>query len=1086
MSSNLNRPPLPWALIVLFVVISPVLLIAGFNYSAGVRDRIINSRKDELKTVADLQVDQIVQWKHEKLIDANVISDNIPIIRQIGMCFYHKGDESDASAIRLWMGSFIRNLDYFKVAIADNKGRIRFSSPENDTLIGPLLKPLISKVLRNKQVVFTDFHRVDPGQIVHLDLIIPLLLTDVKDTMVVGLMIMRIDPNKKLYPLISKWSAKSRSSETLLLRRDGDSIVYLNDLKYVTGSALKFKKPLDETNLVGAIAVRGFEGVTEGVDYRNVPVIAAAKKIPGSDWYMISKVDLSEIKVQASGELLLIRLLTIFFITAFGAITGWTIWHLRVRFYKSRYDARVEREALSKHFNYILKFANDIILLMDQDLKIVEANDRAIEFYQYGREELLGMSIYKLRLPEYDSQLKEKLNQLSKTGSATYETFHRRKDGKIFAIEISARHFEIEGTKYYQSIGRDITARKAIEAKLNQLIERYDLATHAARLAVWDYDLVYDNLIWDDMVYELYGVKKENFPPVYSSWLNLLYHEDAGRADEEIRNAIKSGNDYTTEFRVAHSDGTLRTIRAIGHVVKNDEGVPVRLIGINYDITDQKNAENLLKEREFWLSESQKVGKIGSYIFNIETMIWSSSEVLDEIFGIDRNYDRSLNGWNLIVHPYDREYMLNYVKEYVIQKGNFFDREYRIVNCRTGDIQWVYGRGELSYGSDGRPIRMIGTIQDITRRKTAETELENSFWLLKATIESTADGLLVVDSSGKIVAYNGKFAQMWAIPDEVLEKRDDELALKYIIGQVSDPEKFAATVRDLYSFPEKISFDSIEFHDGKVFERYSQPQKINEKIVGRVWSFRDITHKRNAENQLIRAKEMAEESDRLKTAFLHNISHEIRTPMNAIVGFTALLDDSSIDDSTRRSYTGIITQSTNQLLALISDIVEISNIEAGQVKLSFTEVNINNLLKDLYIQFSLNENRKDLEFQYHTGMPDDRALINTDKTKLIQILTNLLSNAFKFTKEGSVNLGYRLEKNDLIFYVKDTGIGIPEDKIDKIFDRFFQVQSDSSRQFTGAGLGLSISKAYAELLGGKLYVNSVAGKGSEFCLIHPL
>ena len=194
---------------------------------------------------------------------------------------------------------------------------------------------------------------------------------------------------------------------------------------------------------------------------------------------------------------------------------------------------------------------------------------------------------------------------------------------------------------------------------------------------------------------------------------------------------------------------------------------------------------------------------------------------------------------------------------------------------------------------------------------------------------------MVVDTSGKIVVYNRKFAEMWAIPEEILEKKDDEAALKYVIGKIKDPDNFISIVSSLYALPEKVSYDSIELHDGRVFERYSQPQRINDKIVGRVWSFRDVTQRKNSEGPLIRAKEMAEESDRLKTAFLHNISHEIRTPMNAIVGFTTLLDDPSLDDKTRRYYTEIITRSTNQLLMLISDIVEISNIEACRSSLLF-------------------------------------------------------------------------------------------------------------------------------------------------------
>jgi len=144
------------------------------------------------------------------------------------------------------------------------------------------------------------------------------------------------------------------------------------------------------------------------------------------------------------------------------------------------------------------------------------------------------------------------------------------------------------------------------------------------------------------------------------------------------------------------------------------------------------------------------------------------------------------------------------------------------------------------------------------------------------------------------------------------------------------------------------------------------------------------------------------------------------------------------------------------------------------------------LLLDIYNQFGKEVRKQGVEFLCETSMPDERAVIVTDKTKLIQIITNLLNNAFKFTKEGVISFGYRIKDHELVFFVRDTGIGISEDLTEKIFERFFQVESDSSRKYGGAGLGLSICKAYAELLGGKIYVSSLAGKGSEFCFIHPL
>jgi signal transduction histidine kinase len=376
-------------------------------------------------------------------------------------------------------------------------------------------------------------------------------------------------------------------------------------------------------------------------------------------------------------------------------------------------------------------------------------------------------------------------------------------------------------------------------------------------------------------------------------------------------------------------------------------------------------------------------------------------------------------------------------------------------------------------------------IEDITSRKKVAAELEHSVSLLKATFESTEDGLLVVNSSGEIVQFNQKFIDMWRIPEEVLATGEDIDTLEYAKSQLINPDSFLENVKHLYSVPEATSFDLLEFADGRFYERYSQPQKINGNSVGRVWSFRDITNQKKAEADLIAAKEKAEESDRLKTAFLHNVSHEIRTPMNAIIGFSTLLNDPELSEEDRHQYIDIIFQSGSQLLSIINDIVDIANVESGQAKVNLAEINLNALMKSLNEQFSINAKESNISINLKATSPDKDSTIVTDNTKLIQILSNLINNAIKFTKNGQIDFGYTLKDKFIEFFVSDTGIGIPPEYHSRIFDRFFQVDSAVSRQYSGTGLGLSICKGYVELLGGDIKVESESGKGTLFLFTIP-
>jgi CheY-like chemotaxis protein/nitrogen-specific signal transduction histidine kinase len=249
--------------------------------------------------------------------------------------------------------------------------------------------------------------------------------------------------------------------------------------------------------------------------------------------------------------------------------------------------------------------------------------------------------------------------------------------------------------------------------------------------------------------------------------------------------------------------------------------------------------------------------------------------------------------------------------------------------------------------------------------------------------------------------------------------------------------------------------------------------------------FQDITERKESEEELIRAKVKAEESDKLKTAFLHNISHEIRTPMNAIVGFSALLSEPDIDMHSRESYIEVIMQSSNHLLSIISDIVDISNIEANLIKTVKNDININMSIRSLVNQFVPEANKKGIDLAYESGLPDEDAQIVTDNIKLTQVLSNLLNNAIKFTKKGQVVLRYTVKENFLEFSVSDTGIGIAAEHYEKVFERFYQIQNTVSRLYEGTGLGLSISKAYVEHLGGKIWFTSEPGNGTTFFLTIP-
>ena len=247
----------------------------------------------------------------------------------------------------------------------------------------------------------------------------------------------------------------------------------------------------------------------------------------------------------------------------------------------------------------------------------------------------------------------------------------------------------------------------------------------------------------------------------------------------------------------------------------------------------------------------------------------------------------------------------------------------------------------------------------------------------------------------------------------------------------------------------------------------------------------DITMRKKYESELIIAKNKAEESDRLKSAFLANMSHEIRTPMNGIIGFSELLKEPDLIPSDRDRYIRIINDNCQQLLHIISDIIDISKIEAGLLDTESSNFCLNDLMDSLAENFMQKALQKKLKLTLFKDLHLDSCNILTDQQKLRQVLENLLTNAIKFTKEGTVVFGYRVIGKTLEFYVKDTGIGISEEHRSAIFDRFWQVETGLARQYGGTGLGLSISNAFVKLLGGEILLESTPGLGSCFSFVIP-
>ncbi|MCX6240089.1 MAG: response regulator [Bacteroidia bacterium] len=410
--------------------------------------------------------------------------------------------------------------------------------------------------------------------------------------------------------------------------------------------------------------------------------------------------------------------------------------------------------------------------------------------------------------------------------------------------------------------------------------------------------------------------------------------------------------------------------------------------------------------------------------------------------------------------------------------------------------------GATDYVLKNRMGRLVSAIhrafneaQAQKARFKAEEDLHQSEENFRHSISESPLGIRIVSDEGKTIYANKAFLDIYEFGslEEFIGTPDKNRYTpeSYIHHQeIKEKRKKGQDVSD-YEI-------SILRKDGGIRHvMVSRKEVLWNGIKHYQFINQDITEHKRLTTDLIEAKEKAEESERLKSAFLANMSHEIRTPMNGILGFAGLLKEPNLTGEEQQQYISIIEKSGARMLNIINDIVDISKIEAGLMDIHIKESNVNEQIEYIYTFFKPEVDSKGIELIFKNGLPSKEACIKTDREKLFAILTNLVKNAIKFSFGGTIEFGYVStgsttgssgavsEPVELQFFVKDNGIGIPKDRQEAIFERFVQADIGDKRAFQGAGLGLSITKAYIEMLGGKIWVESEEGKGSVFYFTLP-
>lgn len=752
-------------------------------------------------------------------------------------------------------------------------------------------------------------------------------------------------------------------------------------------------------------------------------------------------------------------------------------------------EAEDRLKQTTETFQGIFNSLTEAIYVLNEQGVFIEVNKGAEVMYGYPREELIGQTPLTVAAPGKNNleEIFKQMAQVPITGQPVrFEFWAVRKSGEVFPKEVIVNKGTFFGNDVLIATARDISKQKEWEERLVDYNNRMKLAAKAARFGIWQYNVDDQSINWDEEMFKIYGVDPTDFVNHFSFYKKHVHPDDLQRIEKDEIAHLMNGSEFETDFRIVRPSGEIRYIKMAGIVERETAGMPIRVIGINYDVTDQKMAELQLKENEA----------------NIKTIIENTQ---DNIWAIDTKYNLTYINNNL-----KKEYL--YAFGIQLEAGsNKLENMPELIRalwksrydkalkgeCFTFEDPVPTAQGITYVQVSMNPILKDGEVigvscfgSNITQRKLAEQELHEAKNRAEASEEKLR--LMIKNSYDAFVLINEKGEQFF-ISDAAV--RDTGYSLNELYGPIQniilqeDWPLIADAWKSIVEENEKmvrVQYRHKHKSSGYIwYEAVAQNFLNNPLINAVVVNVRDITRIKKTEAELIKAKEVAEESDRLKSAFLANMSHEIRTPMNGILGFAELLKQPSLKGDDQQKYIQIIERSGHRMLNIINDIIDISKVEAGLMKINISQSNINEQVEYIYTFFKPEVQSKRLNFLIKTPLPSNEAMVFTDREKLFAILTNLVKNAIKYTPIGSIEVGYELKGPFFEFFVKDTGIGVPEDRKLAIFERFVQADIEDRQVYQGAGLGLAISKAYVEMLGGKIWVESSLGKGSHFYFTLP-
>jgi PAS domain S-box-containing protein len=1060
-----------------FSIFGGIIALTVYAYNVSEQNHTKISKIKTLNTILDFKCREISEWYLDEVQDANLISKD-PTLIELIQRMHSKKDFSAEKVTIHYLNQIQEEHVYANIVLFYPDGHLMTSADQSLLKSDSLSSQMLANVFSFEKNSHVDFFWSSVYHKDFMDFLFPLYN---HRKVLMGGILFRKDLDIFLNPMLNFWPSEEHLVETCILKKTSDKSV----LRYAFGPSAKDSScwiPLQFSIDIEHFIGLHDEGFLDVRDESNRAVFLCFRPLKGTPWSLMVKADKKELFSDEVSKIWASLILGVMLLVTCILFVSYLNRYRKERATQKLLEKELELRQYQEYFKLTMDVLGEGIITVDSNGCIRYLNQQAEKWIIPVSTNVLGASLEKiLKVTDDDGNpISFDLEQMIQN-KESQKCFRRClllmpdrsipiellltsyiNDNVGFSGVIVSIHDETENRRQEKLIQESENRFRSlfqnapdvfILADANGMIQMAN--EHASEIFEYSNDELIGLSIWALL------------PP------RFLFQKYYWSEIIDGKKAVSIG--FNVKLYGQRKSGKEFPIQAALNPIYWKNMDPSVMMIIRDNTEKQRN-------EEFVRFSGAIIGKMedGYCVFSEkEGTILQTNAKLDCLYGYEQ--DELIGKSISMFWPFDEQENREKTKMVLKRLANEKRLEQEVQCLRKdGTLFWI----KLiiySFTHDEWGPLWISIHQDITLRKKAEIELENSAASYKNLFENNPLPMWVYDlETFEFLAVNNAAVRKYGYTqDEFLKMTVLQLIPK------EDSQAFLEMAEPGSAFMLETTLRH-QLKNGRIIvcERASH-NLIYQYRKARLVLANDVTKNREYEAQLVEARDKAEEGERLKSAFLANMSHEIRTPLNSIIGFSGIISESDIQETEMKRYAQYIEESGTRLLELLDNIVRVSKIESGVEEVILLRFFLNSFLRSVFAQFHLQA--KSIGLDYSLVFPDEMEHFElvSDNLKLGQILTNFLSNAIKFTPQGSIEMGYILLDRYIDFYVKDTGRGIPPELLDRIFERFFQADQSMSRGYEGAGLGLAVCKGFADLLGATIQVESVYQEGSTFHLLLP-